>query len=307
MPVRAILGLFLAVSLLAAAPPALPKRQKVRIPVWVPAGVSAPAFEARLDGQPARVLSVSKPDDDLLILLVLDLAGDIALVNPAKEAIKAQIRALPEPAYVGVIRAQDGMDVLLDPTADRDPVIDAIDALAPTGKAGTLEALEPVARIANTILEKTSVRVAVLFVTDSDIYNYRDDYTNPVINRSDSRDLSRQFPEALIQDKVNRLSTKLGPLQAPMFILHLNYRSDRLNEAYQVGLQRLASTTGAASYFCRSLPEIPANIESSFASMLSHYSVSLELPEKLGRSARVELSLGENDGSGLSYRDSFIP
>ena len=307
MRIRALLLFLLTACLLGAAPPALPKRQKVRIPVWLPSGMSEPAFEARLDGQPARVLSVSKPDDDLLILLVLDLAGDIALVDPAKTAVKAQIEALPQSVYIGVIRAQDGMDVLLDPTPEREPAVDALRSMAPTGKAGLLEAIEPVAKIGNAILEKTAVRVAVLFVTDSDIYNYRDDYTNPVINRSDSRDLSRQFPEALIQDKVNRLTTKLGPLQAPIFVLHLNYRSDRLNEAYQVGLQRLAATTGGSSYFCRSLPEIPANVEAAFGSMLSHYSVSLELPEKLGRSARVELSLGGNGAGGLSYRDSVVP
>ena len=42
-------------------------------------------------------------------------------------------------------------------------------------------------------MRKSPVRVSVLYITDRNIYNYREDYTNPVINGSDPHDLSRVF------------------------------------------------------------------------------------------------------------------
>ena len=54
------------------------------------------------------------------------------------------------------------------------------------------------------MVRKTYVRSAVLYITDSNIYNYREDYTNPVINYSDRGDLSRRFPEGLVREQVLR-------------------------------------------------------------------------------------------------------
>ena len=106
--------LFLCASLLAAPP--MPKRARVRIPAWVESNAEAKPdapldFEAKLDGQPARVLAVRRPADDLLLLVVLDLTGDFALAQSAKEALDLEIHNLPGYVRAGLLRAQDGLRV----------------------------------------------------------------------------------------------------------------------------------------------------------------------------------------------------
>jgi hypothetical protein len=160
--------------------------------------------------------------------------------------------------------------------------------------------------IADAILAKANVRVAVLYVTDSDVGNYREDFTNPVINSSDSGDLSRRFPEQLIQERIARVEANLAGRQAPLFIVHLNYRNDRLNEAYQVGLRRLSEITGGAAEFCRSVVEIPTAIQKSFELIASHYSVSLEVPDRSLKSVEIQLGLADGRGGrSLNYRTRF--
>jgi hypothetical protein len=297
--------LFLCASLFAA-PPA-PKRAQIRIPAWIEANAEAQpdgppvAFEAKLDGQPARVLAVRRPADDLLLLLVLDLTGDFLLAQSAKEALAGEVHNLPGCVRAGLLRAQDGLRVLVDPTADRDAMAQAINEAPVSGKAGLLDTVETAETIADAVLAKSTVRVAVLYITDSDIANYRDDYTNPVINSSDSHDLSRRFPEALVQEKITRLAAKLAAHQTPLFVFHLKYRDDRLNEAYQIGLKELAVTTAGASAFCRSNGEIGAALHSLFETICAHYSLSLEVPVHRRRNMEVQLSSPGGEHT-LTYR-----
>src|SRR6266850_779220 len=145
---------------------AAPPRERithVRIPVWLDASpgreLTAKDFTATIDGASARVVQVRCPDDDLVILLVLDLSSsDLTLADPAKETLTADMRKLPPNAFVGLLRAQDGL-------------------LAPVDTAG---------HMADAMLEKSAVRVAIRYITDGDVRNYREDFTNPVINSSDS-------------------------------------------------------------------------------------------------------------------------
>lgn len=304
---RSLLVLLCCLPLLAG-PPKL-RRTHVRIPVWVDAGegssrsaLNAQELTAKLEGAPARVLAVRGPSDDLILLLVLDLVGDLALVDPAKQALVTGLQQLPPNAHVALMRAPDGLRVLLDPTTDRAALADAIQSLPASGKAGLLEAVEPASRIADSILVKSAVRLAVLYVTDSDIYNYREDYTNPVINFSDPGDLSRRFPEGLVREKISKLKTRLAALQAPLFVVHLSYRTDRLNEAYQTGLMQLTQITGGTSIFCHSSAEIPAAVEKTLATIAAHYSVDLEAPDRPPEIIEVEL---EAAGRTLNYRTRF--
>ena len=98
------------------------------------------------------------------------------------------------------------------------------------GKPGLFETVSPALALADSIMRKSPVRVSVLYITDSNIYNYREDYTNPVINGSDPHDLSRVFPDALIQDKISKLVGEVSSLEAPLFVVHINYRGDTLND-----------------------------------------------------------------------------
>lgn len=306
----------LGASAVLEASPAKERRGSFKVPLWVEPKAEEQDLDlgpedlnARVQGRPARVLSVSRPGDNLMALVVFDLTGDLELGDKAKEALIGQIQQLPERSYVGLLRSQDGLKVLLDPTKDRAAVASAVREVPVSGKAALLESVETMEGIADTILSKASIRVAVFYVTDSDVGNYREDFTNPVINWSDSHDLSRRFPEQLIHEKIAKMEARLAGSQAPLFIVHLNYRSDRLNEAYQNGLKRLAEVTGGSALFCRSIAEIPDATGKIFATIDSHYSVSLEMPERAGKSVEVQLELATSAGGderNLSYRTHFV-
>jgi len=253
------------------------------------------AFKAMLDGNPAKVLRVRGPKDDLILLVVLDLTGDLALVDSARQALTARLSTLPANNWVGVLKAQDALQVLKDPSPSREEVNAAINQYAPTGKAGLLTTVESAAALGDAMLGRTNVRVAVLYVTDSNIYNYREDYTNPVINSSDSRDLSRRFPDQLIREKIQKLSDQLAASETPLFFVHLNYFSDPINEAYQRGLMQLAVETGGAGAFCRSRGEIPDAVERVVSAAATHWSVAVELRSAKSRTASVDLRNGDRN------------
>ncbi len=292
---------------LLAAPPKA-RKGILRVPVWMQEGngtapLAAGDFRVKLDGQPARVLAARGPSDDLLVLLVLDLSEQLSLAEIAKDALAEALRGLPARVQVALLGAQDGLRVLVDPTTDRPSLEDAIRAYPVTGKAGLLDTIEPAARLADSILAKAAVRLVLLYVTESNIHNYREDFINPVINSSDHHDLSRRFPEGLVREKVTKLQNKLAGFETPLFIVHLAYRSDRLNEAYQSGLMRLAAAAGGSSVFCRSRTDIPSEIAAAFRAVASHYSLEVEAPARPPRILPVELDSG---GRAASYRSRFV-
>jgi hypothetical protein len=292
----------LCLPVYSAAPKAAAGPRRIRIPVWADGPLKAADLAATLDGSSSRVLSLRGPDDDLMLLIVLDLVGDPSSVELAKQALISQIRALPPLTVVGLLRAQDGLKVIVDPTADREQVAEAVTGLPIGGKAGLLDTIETAGRIAEYILAKTAVRVALLYVTDGGVSDYREDFTNPVINSSDSHDLSRKFPEALIQEKISMVGQALTGQQTPLFVAHLRDSADRINDAYQNGLKQLAETTGGTAALCRSSGEIQEVIERTMSLIVHHYSVTLALPERVGKSVQVGL---EAEGHTLNYRSHF--
>lgn len=300
------IGLLLFGVLLGfSAPPKLTQRQ-IRIPLWTDGAGLAPAdLTATLEGASSRVLAVKGPGDDLMILIVLDLVGDLSLVDAAKGSLVTAIGSLPGSATVGLLRAQDGLKVLLDPTGDRAALTRAITELPVSGHAGLLDTVETMGRLADSILARSSVRVAILYVTDGDVTNYREDFTNPVINSSDSHDLSRRFPETLVQEKIAKLDGVLAAQQAPLFIVDLNQRTDRLNEAYNNGLKQLADATGGMAFFSRSTTDISGAIRQSLQSIQSHYSLTLSVPERIGGRLQMRISTTDN-GHTLNYRTHLV-
>jgi len=283
-------------------------RSQIVIPAWLesPAGGSslqAGEIQARIDGAAARVRAVRGPSDDLMLLVVADFTADLSLAESARQSVAAAVEGLPANAWAGLLRAQDGLKVLLDPTPDRKAFADAIQEVPVSGTPGLLETVETAARIADSILSRSGVRVAILYLSDSNIHSYREDYTNPVINWSDPHDLSRRFPEGLIKEKISKLEAALGGLQAPLFVVHLEYRGDRLNEAYQAGLLQLAASTGGGGEFCRSRGEIPEAIRKTLGRIAAHYSIVLEPPERAGRMVQIQL---ESAAGALNHRTRFL-
>lgn len=253
------------------------------------------AFRATIDGSPAGVTAVRGPADDLVLLVVLDLTGDLTLIDAAREALGTRLEALPRNHWVAVLKAQDGLQVILDPSPERDKVAAAIRDYTATGKAGLLTTVEPAAALGDSLLLRSKVRVAVLYITDSNIYNYREDFTNPVINSSDSRDLSRRFPDQLIREKMQKTSDSLAANETPLYFVHLNYFSDPINEAYQRGLLQLAEESGGAGAFCRSRGEIPDAIDRIVGAAATHWSIEVKLDGIKSRTALVDLFNGDRD------------
>jgi hypothetical protein len=282
----------------------------VSIPAWIETNNCAlpPRFEAALNGKPVPVTAQLGPGSDQVILIVLDLTGDLSLVDAAKQALRAEISKLPQNAWVGLLRTQDGLHVLADPSADRQPLLEAIRSLSNSNEPGLLETVRSALSLADALMRKSPVRVSVLYVTDGSIYSYREDYTNPVINGSDPHDLSRRFPEVLITEKISKLVEDSSSLQAPLFVVHLNYRRDRLNVAYQNGLETLADATGGRSDVCRSVAEIPEAISGTFARVSSAWRLTLALPSKIHSNIQIHLSAPCGDGDlRLSWRTRFHP
>ena len=279
---------------------------ELRVPVSLETDTVLRASDFKVSIENAKatpVVRVRTPKDDLLLMVVTDLVGDLAYVEPAKSALAGAFQELPDRVHVTILRAQDGLRVAIDPTADRDALEEALTNLSVNGKAALLDTVETAAQLADAVAVKSNLRVAVLYVTDSEVRNYREDFTNPVINSSDSRDLSRRFPEGLIRERISRIGTSLSRFQTPVFIVHVRYSRDRLDEAYQNGLLQLAQLTGGAAQFCRTAAEIPDAIAQTARAIVSQYRVHVQLPPKTARSINLSLSSGDRR---LEYRTRFV-
>lgn len=267
---------------------------------WLNAG----DFTAEISGAgKGQVVRARTPADDLLLMVVLDVVGDLSLVDRARHTLAEVFKQLPPAVQVALFRAQDGLSVMLDPTADREALEKVLLAWPVNGKAGLLDTIEAAAGLADAIGVKSTVRIAVLYVTDSNVRNYREDFTNPVINSSDSRDLSRRFPEGLVREKISKIKNRLLRSQVPISIVHLAYSSERLNEAYQSGLLELANVTGGGAAFCRSASEIPDAVAREIAHIAGQYQLFVQLPAKTPKSVTLTLESGDRS---LSYRSTYV-
>jgi hypothetical protein len=289
------------------AAPTVPEPRIIRISARLQTPPESPVrsrdFTVRLNGKTAAVMNVKTPRDAQMILLVLDLTGDLTDAQAAKDAVVAEINKLPPSTYVTLIRAEDGPTVLMDPTPDRAAISNAIQISPVTGKAGLLDSLVPVETLADRVAQASNVRVAILYVTDSNVRNYREDFANPVINSSDSHDLSRSFPEALIEDKIGKLENSMGLHETPLFIAHLRYSTSTLAAAYQAGLKRLADETAGWSSFCASTAEIPESIQQGFAAMASQYTLTVGLPAHTRGSVQIHVEAPEQE---ITYRSRLL-
>ncbi len=280
----------------------------VSFSAWVDGGAcpGVPKFETTLNGRPASVQTKLGPASNQIILIVFDLSGNLARIEAAKKAVIANISKLPRNAWIGLLRAQDGLNVLVDPTPNRQKVIDVIRSLSPIGTPGLLGTVRTALSLADTMNRKYPVRVSVFYITDGSIYSYREDYTDPVINPSDHNDLSRLFPDVLINEKISKLVRHIDALQAPLFVVQLDYRQDTLDMAYQNGLETLTRTTGGEAAICHSIDEIPQLISRIFARITSAWWLTLPVPARAPKQLQIGLSASCGQGNlQLSWRSHF--
>ena len=229
-----------------------------KTPVWTDGAPNG--LEVTLDGRPAEVTSTLAPDEHLILLLVMDTVKYPDRVDAARDALVRKLRELGKKYFVGVFTAQDGLAVQLDPVRGRNKLRDTLQSLDVRGMPGLLDVVEQASQIADRTLAAAPVRLAVLFVTDGAIGDYRGHYTIPVVNPSDQRDLSRRFRDQLILARIRHAVDALESAQAPLFFLHLARSFDDLNEVYQNGISEFARVTGGTALFAQGLQEIPAMV-----------------------------------------------
>ena len=170
-------------SILFAGAASSPRKTvtRLKVPVLAPAdaGLTLEGLQAFVGARPAKVVALATPADDLILMLVLDLSGEPTAAQRAKVALLSEIDELPSQVYVAVLRAQDGLGVIQDPTADRTAIKAGLDSVTVSGRAGLLDSVEAAVSIADSSLAKSAVRAAILYITDSDVTNYREDFREP--------------------------------------------------------------------------------------------------------------------------------
>ena len=283
-----------------------PAKGILKIPVWVETADNQlwqdgkrQSFKVFLDDKEAAIKSFQGPRNSTILLIVTDTVADLARVAQAQTALADTLKTLPENYWVGLLRAQDGLAVLQEPTANRAAILEKLQALQVNGKAGLLDTLEPLAQLATTMQQKAGVRLCVLYVTDSGVGNYRADLLNPVINSSDSGDLSRRFADRAVQERMSAQTQALSSYTIPFFILHLEYRGDTLNLAYQSGLEQIANNSGGTALFCRTNDEIATSLASLLDRIRAAYVVGIEAPASKRPNAKLRVEAVNADGQSF--------
>ena len=261
-----------------------------KTPVWI--GGAAEGLDVRLDGKPVEVRDVRTPEDELILLLVLDMVKFPDRADVARNSIVEKLQELGPRYLAGVMTAQDGLRVQLDPVRARQKLRDKLESLDVRGVPGLLDVVVQSSRIADQTLSSSNVRMAVLFVTDGEIEDYRGDYTVPIVNPSDQRDLSRRFRGQLIQERVRSILDSLESAQAPLFFLHLARQYDDLNETYQNGISQLAQLTGGTALFAQGPQDIPAMVGHLLDEIAAHTVLTLEAD--CSRLRRLDIKAGSS-------------
>lgn len=289
-------------------PPNKARPVQFRLPIWLGAPsekaeseVATSNLKITADKAPIKVSAWRGPESPALLFVALDLVGDIATADQARKAIVDEVHALSIQFWAGLISGQEQMFVVQEPTGDRVLFQQKLQELTQIGKAGLLESVQPVADLATGVLLNSEVRVAIVFITDSDIGNYRADYLNPPVNASDGRDLSRRFAGRELQEKISRMAQLMARNQVPLFIVHIDPGLDPLNRSYHNGLKQLAEVSGGKCLLSKSRGDIPLNIHEAFQWAKSFHLAEFTLEGPKRGYKRLEVELAE-DRKSLALR-----
>jgi len=296
--VAGLLALFFSHTLNLASKKVTNDSASFSLPVWIqtsgshfPRDLSVNEFQINQGNVRVEPTSLRGPDSPTLLFVALDTVGDVANITEARTAVIHEIGELGSQYWVGLISANEQITVIQEPTPSRDLFSQKIGQLSQIGKAGLLDTLLPVADLASSVLLKSDVRVAVIFITDSDIGNYKTDYLNAPVNASDSRDLSRRFAGRALQEKITRLTKAISRFHAPIIVVHIAPGEDPLNRAYQNGLKQLAEIGGGKCLLSKSIGDISSTIHEAFEWARSFYLLGFRLTAAKGHYADIEITL----------------
>ncbi|MCB9385076.1 MAG: hypothetical protein H6509_10700 [Bryobacterales bacterium] len=260
-------------------------------------------LQVTIDSEPAAVADLEDPSSPIIIVVVLDLVDDLNRIDAARSKLAEMASAMGKGQYLALMRAQDGLQVILDPTVNRRQFVEKLEAAPVTGFPGLLDTVEQADAVASAIMQRTKVRVAVLYLTDGQISDYRGDYSSAVVNPSDSGDLSRRFRDRLVQERIASIASNLGRYPAPLFFIHLQERTNSLDVAYQNGIRQFAAVTGGSAYFSRGLADVPQLVDTTVRQILSSYALTVTPASEAYGQRRIAVSGPE--GASLTYRETF--
>ena len=241
--------------------------------------------------EPLRITRQEEPGTPTFLFLAFDLVEDQAPINSAKQALAEEIRQLGPEYWVGLIEAKDTLAVIQDPTKDKERLLKKVAQSHQFGKAGLLESIQVLADFSSALMLKSSFRVAVILVTDSDVSNYRTAYDNPQINRGDRGDLSRRFPGRALQEEIVRLSKAMVRFPVPLLVVHVAPERDSLNRIYQDGLGQITRATGGQLFLSKSYGDIPRTLQEAFEWADSFYAIKFQVPPRPSGIFDIEVKL----------------
>ncbi|MBK6799912.1 MAG: hypothetical protein IPG76_24855 [Acidobacteria bacterium] len=177
-------------------------------------------FKVLIDDKDSPLRSFHGPANPTIFLVVFDTVADITRVEIARNSLAEKIKEIKPNYWIGLMKSQDGLSVMQEPTSDKVALDVSLAQVKVAGRAGLLDTLEQVSSIAQGMMQKSGVRVCILYISDSGIASYRADYLNPVINSSDSGDLSRSFPTApsLRESAVCQIHSRVSRSPSSFFI-----------------------------------------------------------------------------------------
>lgn len=254
------------------------------------AGLKAENFKVQQDKKdltPAVFLGAESP---VLLVFVMDTTGDASNIDALRKELCNFVSALPPSIQVMVMSCNDGLRVLQNNTGDPAKLKEAIMNYNTKGKPGFLEAVVPVAENLNGLFIKhNNVRVAVIFFTDSEIYNYRKRYTT-----------------ADFTTEAEKTREKLKEISVPMFVMRLPIgNNDTFNRTYEGAVGEMARTTGGEAVY----PTTANGITKALVTLLQriHFTYVLGFPApeaKSGKEFRVNVSLAGANGK-VTHKKSY--
>ena len=275
--------------------------EKVRIPVRVTDKQGQPVwnlksdqFTVRMDKEPVKVDFFLNPDAPVLIPLVFDTTGDLTYIDAMRKELRLFVDNLPPSIQLMVLTANDGLKVVQNNTSDKELLKKAILNYSIKGYPGLLENFLSVSDAMNKLVMKNKIKVCPIFITDSDIYKYRKQYTSADLNT-----------------EADRIKGKLKESFVPIFVLRLpSGGNDTFARNYEGIMRELARATGGEAEFPMGVPGVSTALAGTLHRIHGLYVVGWESDQlKPGKEHKVKITVSGPDGQELDarveYQESF--
>lgn len=243
------------------------------------------------DKEPITPTSFLNFESPVLIAVVFDTTGDMTYIDAIRKELVNFINVLPPGVNMMVLTANDGLKVVQKPTAKKDLLTKAVLNYPTKGYPGFLENVVSVAEYMDNALLNATIRIGILFITDSEIYKYRKQYTSGDLSTEADRD------KQLLQETFT-----------PVFVIRLPIgNTDTLCRTYEGTIRDISRSTGGETEFILS----PAGVSKALALSLHRihgtafvgYTPS-EIKPKKEYKLKMEMS-GLPADAKIEYKTSF--